>query len=160
MRFADDFHSWLCHPWKSLANHLTHNKKSLFTITYASFYILSNKLCCWQNDFKTHKGTPGKYPWLRHRWTSWGITLIESAIIVMRWQQLRLFGRLYTWSSGCLSWLFLYAVEMVIIFVKFHRPYSVSTGFTQGPVTPPSLTMMWISWTGCAMWENLLTWHT
>ena len=27
MRFANDFHSWLCHSWKSLANRLTRDPK-------------------------------------------------------------------------------------------------------------------------------------
>ena len=27
MRFANDFHSWLCHSWKSLANHPTRDPK-------------------------------------------------------------------------------------------------------------------------------------
>ena len=26
-RFANDFHSWLCHSWKSLATHLTRDPK-------------------------------------------------------------------------------------------------------------------------------------
>ena len=36
---ANDFHSWLRHSWKSLANHLTRDQNSLFTITHALFYI-------------------------------------------------------------------------------------------------------------------------
>ena len=38
MRFTNDFHSWLRHSWKSLANRLTRDpKKSLFTVTHALF---------------------------------------------------------------------------------------------------------------------------
>ena len=37
--FANDFHSWLRHSWKSLANHLTSDQKSLFTLTHALFFI-------------------------------------------------------------------------------------------------------------------------
>ena len=33
-RFGNDFHSWLRHSWKSLPN-----KKSLFTVTHALFFI-------------------------------------------------------------------------------------------------------------------------
>ena len=37
--FANDFHSWWSHSWKSLANHLTRDQKSLFTVTHALFFI-------------------------------------------------------------------------------------------------------------------------
>ena len=37
--FANDFHSWLRHSWKSWANHLTRDRKSLFTVTHALFFI-------------------------------------------------------------------------------------------------------------------------
>ena len=39
MRFANNFHSWLRHSWKSLANRLTRDPKSLFTVTHALFFI-------------------------------------------------------------------------------------------------------------------------
>ena len=39
MRFANDFRLWLRHSWKSLANHLTRDQKSLFTVTHALFLI-------------------------------------------------------------------------------------------------------------------------
>ena len=39
MRFANDFHSWLRHSGKSLANRLTHDPKTLFTVTHALFFI-------------------------------------------------------------------------------------------------------------------------
>ena len=38
-RFVNDFHSWLRHLWKSLPNRLTRDKKSLFTVTHALFFI-------------------------------------------------------------------------------------------------------------------------
>ena len=38
-RFVNDFHSWLRHSWKSLPNRLTRDKKSLFTVTHALFFI-------------------------------------------------------------------------------------------------------------------------
>ena len=38
-RFGNDFHSWLRHSWKSLPNRLTRDKKSLFTVTRALFFI-------------------------------------------------------------------------------------------------------------------------
>ena len=38
-RFGNDFHSWLRHSWKSLPNRLTRDKKSLFTVTHALFFI-------------------------------------------------------------------------------------------------------------------------
>ena len=37
---ANDFHEWRSHDWKSLANHLTSDQKSLFTITNVLFYFL------------------------------------------------------------------------------------------------------------------------
>ena len=39
MRIGNDFHSWLRHSWKSLPNRLTRDKKSLFTVTHALFFI-------------------------------------------------------------------------------------------------------------------------
>ena len=44
--FANDFHSWLRHSWKSLANHLTRDQKSLFTVTHALFFIS----LCWYGN--------------------------------------------------------------------------------------------------------------
>ena len=38
-RFGNDFHSWLRHLWKSLPNRLTRDKKSLFTVTHALFFM-------------------------------------------------------------------------------------------------------------------------
>ena len=38
-RFGNDFHSWLRHSLKSLPNRLTRDKKSLFTVTHALFFI-------------------------------------------------------------------------------------------------------------------------
>ena len=38
------FHSWLRHSWKSLQNRLTRDKKSLFTVTHALFFISQNIL--------------------------------------------------------------------------------------------------------------------
>ena len=40
--FANDFHSWLNHSWKSLANHPTRDQKSLFTVTHAFFYVYNS----------------------------------------------------------------------------------------------------------------------
>ena len=40
-RFGNDFHSWLRHSWKSLPNRLTRDKKSLFTVTHALFFMYS-----------------------------------------------------------------------------------------------------------------------
>ena len=39
MWFTNDFHSWLRHSWKSLANQLSRDRKSLYTVTYALFDI-------------------------------------------------------------------------------------------------------------------------
>ena len=39
MRLANDFHSWLRHSWKLLANRLTRDQTSLFTVTHALFFI-------------------------------------------------------------------------------------------------------------------------
>ena len=47
--FANDFHSWLRHLWKSLANHLTREQNSLFTVTHALLFIsplLTHWGCC------------------------------------------------------------------------------------------------------------------
>ena len=38
--FANDFHEWRSHEWKSLAKHLTSDQKSLFTVTNVLFYFL------------------------------------------------------------------------------------------------------------------------
>ena len=43
--FANDLHEWRSHEWKSLANHLTSNPKSLFTETNVLFYSLHAILC-------------------------------------------------------------------------------------------------------------------
>ena len=45
--FANDFHEWRSHEWKSVANNLTSDQKSLFTVTnyhfkcYTQFLILN-----------------------------------------------------------------------------------------------------------------------
>ena len=39
-RFANHFHSWLCHSWNSVANH----HKSLFMVSHTLFYISCIKL--------------------------------------------------------------------------------------------------------------------
>ena len=48
-RVARDFHSWLCHLWKSLAHRLTREKNSLFTTIHTtihtSFYIYCICMC-------------------------------------------------------------------------------------------------------------------
>ena len=38
--FANDFYNWPSHEWKSLANHLTSDQKSLFTVKNVLFYFL------------------------------------------------------------------------------------------------------------------------
>ena len=43
--FANDFHEWRSHEWKSLANHITSDQKSLFTVTNVLFYFLHAILC-------------------------------------------------------------------------------------------------------------------
>ena len=53
-RFGNDFHSWLRHSWKSLPNRLTRDKKSLFTVTHALFFI-SWMVCKYL--VRTHKST-------------------------------------------------------------------------------------------------------
>ena len=39
MRFADNFHSWLRHSWKSLVVASFVTQKALFTVTHALFCI-------------------------------------------------------------------------------------------------------------------------
>ena len=46
MWFASDFHSRLLHSWKLLANRLTRDPKSLFTVTRALFFITYIKQNC------------------------------------------------------------------------------------------------------------------
>ena len=43
--FANDFHEWQSLEWKALANHITSDKKSLFTVTNVLFYFLHVILC-------------------------------------------------------------------------------------------------------------------
>ena len=38
--FANDFHEWRSHEWKSLTKHLTSDQKPLFTVTNVLFYFL------------------------------------------------------------------------------------------------------------------------
>ena len=38
--FANDFHEWRSHEWKSLAKHLMSDQKSLFMVTNVLFYFL------------------------------------------------------------------------------------------------------------------------
>ena len=62
--FANDFHEWrshewkslVRHSWKSLANHLTSDQKSLFTVTnvfisYALFYVFNTPFRYKQTSF-------------------------------------------------------------------------------------------------------------
>ena len=39
MGFTNDFHSWLHHSWKSLANRLTCDPKLLYKVTHALYFI-------------------------------------------------------------------------------------------------------------------------
>ena len=43
--FANDFHEWRSHSWKSLANYLTSDQISLFMVTNVLFYFLHAVLC-------------------------------------------------------------------------------------------------------------------
>ena len=38
--FANDLHEWCSHEWKSLANHITSDQKSLFAVKNILFYFL------------------------------------------------------------------------------------------------------------------------
>ena len=59
--FANDFHSWLRHSWKSLANHLTRDQKSSFT--HALFCISSNEIhmtgITGERDISSNNGQQG-----------------------------------------------------------------------------------------------------
>ena len=46
MWFAHDFHSWLRHSWKPLANHLTREQKSLFMVTQYLLFKLDMSTAC------------------------------------------------------------------------------------------------------------------
>ena len=54
--FANNFHSWLPHSWKLLANHITSNQKLLFTEMNVLFHFLHVILCLW-----THNLTENNY---------------------------------------------------------------------------------------------------
>ena len=113
MRFANDFHSWLRHSWKSLANRLTLGDfvtrenhwqiaslvtpKSLFTVTNVLFYFLHAILC-----HGTHDSAKSHHPWLisqlspraafsdfalwRHH--SWSVTSREHETLAL-WRHIR-----------------------------------------------------------------------
>ena len=57
MRFANDFHSWLCHSWKSLANHLTRDRK---IIIHGNSWIILYFLSVFCAGFR-------KFHWIRPR---------------------------------------------------------------------------------------------
>ena len=44
-RFANNFHEWRSHEWKLLANRITSDPKSLFTVTNVLFYFLHAIWC-------------------------------------------------------------------------------------------------------------------
>ena len=50
--FANDFHEWQSHKWKSFANHITSDKKQLFTVMNPLFYFLHAILCPEHNSAK------------------------------------------------------------------------------------------------------------
>ena len=73
--FANDFHEWLLHSKKSLANHLTRDQKSLFKVTHALFYISWSHYDAgkWNWNIYMYNNrqwqTDGIISWIIHGWS-------------------------------------------------------------------------------------------
>ena len=93
--FANDLHEWRSHMWKSLANRITSDPKSLFTVINVSFYLLHAILCPEHTmPLKTiidlwflhcHKGRSDLALWRHH---SWSLTSHERGILAL-WRHIR-----------------------------------------------------------------------
>ena len=75
-RLGNDFHLWLCRPWKSLANRLTRDKISLFTVTHTLFY--KNPLC--SPLHKIQQISLKKYNFICEQFHSWDMEIKSKCI--------------------------------------------------------------------------------
>ena len=82
-RFGNDFHSWLRHSWKSLPNRLTSDKKSLFTVTNALFFISIYHTSLYYDHGRcqdsSNEGNQQLLSWWRHQMETFSALLALSA---------------------------------------------------------------------------------
>ena len=96
-RFANNFHEWRSHEWKLLANRITSDPKSLFTVTNVLFYFLHVILCPWMhNSTKNNWRLPTSPLSLRTvfsdlslwRHYSWSVTSCKRRLLAL-WRRIR-----------------------------------------------------------------------
>ena len=114
MRFANNFHEWWSYEWKSFANCITSDPKSLFMANNVLFYFFTCYLMSWTHNNSTKK--PNSQPLIlplsprtvffdlalwRHR--SWSVTSGESVVLAL-WRHFRwLFLHAYIGAKAALT---------------------------------------------------------
>ena len=122
MRFANNFHSWLRHSWKSLANRLTHDPKIVIhgnscIILYISIALAMAILQFYTKPMICHTFNSQKTPHILYvRWLCYGVfmvSILEKIYIITGPHGIEIWKKMVTILQTT-SWIFFFNENIVI----------------------------------------------